>query len=565
MLSPFWTLFLTLCHLAFGQMASPVTRAESVFASVQSPFFQVQPELSPTVRGEDDLFSHLYRWDFLKYEPTGKQQIFDPACEWKKREPREVKNFAEFSSKWKAYKADCASTFQNGSQWGAVHFYKVMFERFRVQEHPHLRQVNLTYPNGTVVHALLGLKDGKPRPMVVFRMGIFSNVDQMYAERFLLMQLFEQSPFNILAIESMTGSDFIARNKSRSFAGMDEAVQNLHVLKHLRDPAEPISRLVSSVHLLGISMGANGQLLTHILQSQQGAKPWANSTLLLCPPLRLQETLDYHLNHRWRTVLINLWARKRLAQLRREDVGLRDDHFLQDLLDKVARTYQGPIEDAAWIRWPADWSERKKDFWKGNAFLPLVKDVPTPLFILATREDPIVPYLLNSGLIERQQVDLGAAPVLLWPLEKSAHCALPGAYDWREMASIFQDYILSESPEFVRSEKSVQFEIDSEIQSEILRRGFFPHLEIQMSEGALAAEVRVMFYPKAPVSFWQERQLKGRAVMISLASLDLGFEGPAQRPADIEMARRWLHQNLQVTYEKPNLIKLTWKTAPDQK
>jgi len=554
-------LLLALSSLAFGQVASPSASGTALFESVQSPFFQIRAEFTPSVLGEDDLFSHLYRWDFLKYEPTGKQQVFDPACEWQKREPREVKDFAEFSSKWQAYRAECSSSFQNGSNWGWVHFYKVMFERFRIREHPRLRQVTMKYPNGTVVHALLGLKDDKPRPMVVFRMGIFSNIDQMYAERFLVMQLFEQSPFNILAVESMTGSDFISRNKSRTFAGMDEAVQNLHILKHLRDKSEPISRLVSSLHLLGISMGANGQLFTHILQSNQEPKPWVNSTLLLCPPLRLQETLDYHLNHRWRTMFMNMWARKRLAQLRREDAGLRDDHFLQDLLDKVARTYKGPTEDAAWIRWPADWDERKKDFWKGNAFLPLVKDVPTPLFILATHEDPIVPYLLNSGLIERQQVDLGSAKVLLWPLEKSAHCSLPGAYDWREMASIFQDYVLSQSPEFAMDEQSVSFEIDNEIQTEILRHGFFPHLEIQIREGARAADVKVMFYPKQPVSFLDERQIKGRAVSISLASLDLGFDGPANLPAEIEMARRWLHQNLRLTYEKPNRIKLTWKTA----
>ncbi len=561
MFASFLALYFTFFGLAFGQVASQTRSGTALFDSVQSPFFQFQADFAPSVQGEDDLLTPLYRADFLKYEPTGKQKVFSLTCEWQNREPREVKNFAEFSQKWNSYKDECAQTLQNGSTNGLRNFYDVMFTRLRLKEHPRIRQVSMRFPNGTVAHALLGLKDDKPRPMVVFRLGIFSNIDQMYAERYLLMQLFEQSPFHLLAIESMTGSDFVARNKVRSFGGMDEGLQNLHVLKHLREKSEPISRLVSSLHLLGISMGGNGQLFTHIMQALQQSRPWVNSTLLFCPPVNLQETLDYHLNHRFRSLLTNMWARKRLSHLGQEDATLRKDYFLQDLLDKIAKGYTGPIEDASWIRWPTDWSQRKKDFWKGNAFFPLLKDDPTPLLIVATEQDPVVPYLLNSGQIARHQVDLGSAKVLMWTLPEAVHCSLPGAYDWREMASIFQDFVLSQSPEFKRQEQSAVFELDNEIKTEMLKLGFHPRFEILLKENEPSATVRVKFYPQNEVSFFDERSLKTRDFSISLASLDLGFEGTAKLPAEIEMTRRWLHQNLRLDYEKPGRIRMSWKVA----
>jgi hypothetical protein len=117
----------------------------------------------------------------------------------------------------------------------------------------------------------------------------------------------------------MTGSEYVRRNGAVSFGGLDEAVQNLQIIRHLRDPKTSLSKLVSSVHLLGVSMGGNGQFLTHLLQSTQDKPPWVNSTLLLCPLLNFRQTLEAHLKNTSSMVDLHAWARDKYQFLVDED------------------------------------------------------------------------------------------------------------------------------------------------------------------------------------------------------------------------------------------------------
>lgn len=133
-----------------------------------------------------------------------------------------------------------------------------------VEAHPFLTPVELNLEGQQKIKAWLGWHgDFKPRPLLIIRGGIFSSSSEFLAERFMWMQFFEQGPFNVLLVESSSGPDFIYTNDKISVGGYFEAQQNLWIAKRLRSKEEPIAKIISSVHLMGISLGGQGVLMAH--------------------------------------------------------------------------------------------------------------------------------------------------------------------------------------------------------------------------------------------------------------------------------------------------------------
>src|SRR5205085_1851106 len=96
-----------------------------------------------------------------------------------------------------------------------------------IEEHPFLRRVFLKLPNGFKLPGLLALKDTTARrPLIVFRAGIFGNSLDVMGERFLLIQIFEQSGFNVLMLDSLVSPEAIEMNTMYTAGGFDEGLQN---------------------------------------------------------------------------------------------------------------------------------------------------------------------------------------------------------------------------------------------------------------------------------------------------------------------------------------------------
>ena len=105
---------------------------------------------------------------------------------------------------------------------------------------------------------------------MILRLGVFSNVEEFLPERFLLMQIFEQGLANVLVLENSTGADFIANNQRWTMGGYDEGLQNMQVVRMLRRSSAPLSQLISSVHLMGVSLGGHGVLFASLLNQYNG-------------------------------------------------------------------------------------------------------------------------------------------------------------------------------------------------------------------------------------------------------------------------------------------------------
>lgn len=544
---------LTLALPTQAALQQSVFRLEA--PKLSSPFFDFKTEWTPFEHGAPDFLRPILTNSSLKYVPIGEQKIFSGTCQWKNRKASGASQSQIFEQKWQDYIRDCSSVIQNGTTSFLGNFYFHMMIESDFASNPHFLPLTIRFAHGSTTRAWLALRDLKPRPLVVIRPGIFSSLDLLQAERSVIIQFFEQSPFHVLILESRSSPDSVSRNDQLTFAGLDEGVENLQVLKHLRDPKEPLSKLASDLHFVGLSLAGAGAYWTHVLQEIQQDGPWLSSTLLLCPPLDLKATLDSHLSNSFRNYFLNAWARKRLNSLLKKNPEWNKDQFLGHLFQKLESEYKGPKEDESWIQWPEETKEKRYQFWPAQDFSALIRPSKTPLYILASKKDPIVPFEINSG---KWQTKLASeSGIHLWPLEESYHCSIAGAYDWREMTSVFQDLILSHTQNYQPQIRDQSFALSTEALQKIQQNGFFPRLQFLVDSGNFdAVTVRIQFLPQKPTWFGQEFfepqydfELKRKFFTMNQELLS---------PAEVLMLQRWLAQNFETQMHEQNKIKFSW-------
>lgn len=549
--------------------------------------------------GEKDILSPLISKKWLKYSPNTKRVLDYSPCDWEQFKASETSNSdysskKYFNQKFIKYISQCGQKIQTGPTDIFTNFFRLMMVNWSPLNHPWLKPATFELPRGTKVKAWLGFKDKKKRPLIIFRPGIFSSLDQLGAESAFLIQLYEQSSFNIIILEGHSSPDFIDKSPQLVFAGLDEGIDTYLISQFLADPKNNFSNLIDSQHLIAISLGANGAAWTYVLQSVNNDKlnnlARLQSTLLLCPPLDLQATLDFHLQNSIRSRFLNSWASKRLAPLIKKDSDLliakNKNQFLQKVLEKVQAEYHGPIELDQSIQLPANLEKNISQFWPSQdslypdfleAFEKNKKNLNSlQLMIWASESDPLVPYELNTGRF-KNEVNSSLKPI--WSMPESYHCAMSPAYDWSTTASMLQDFVLSNSENFHLENASIVAEMSEDALFEIQKNGFYPRIRVNVIQGENVAHIFLkfpsLFESVAPVwwpsslnfvwsfgsSLWQNVFDPEFEFVLSLASFDFPFQSKVQTQVEADAISRWLFQNIRTEIIKPNKIKFIWSRA----
>jgi hypothetical protein len=269
----------------------------------QTSRVQFPDESSPyadKTAGQYPLLLRVLLQDVLSWSPTGEGRSVSAKCSpelWGARlqDPRVRVSVQLQGALIQKYLKDCKEEIETGVSSTSTSLTRMMTMSYQPQEHPFLHRVVFSLPGNIKLKGLLGLKgDLKKRPLIVLRLGIFANVEEFMPERAWLMMLFEQSPFNVLMVENMSGTDFIADNTRFSFGGYDEGIQNILLAQILKDPNEPLSRLVDSLHLFGVSLGGHGVLYASMLDELDSPKgqPLYNSFFGMCPVVNLEKNIN---------------------------------------------------------------------------------------------------------------------------------------------------------------------------------------------------------------------------------------------------------------------------------
>lgn len=424
--------------------------------------------------------------------------------------------------------------------------------RMHLEDHPLVRHVVLHLPGNLSLRGILALKgDGKKRPFVLIRPGIFASSENFLLERPMLMQLFEQGPFNVLMLENSSSKAFIKANPGFTLGGPTEGLENLQIAKMLRDPGEPLSRLVGDLHLFGISLGGNSLFHTAGLDALQGGKPLIQSYFGFCPVVDAPKTLQ-GTGTGPMAVVMDIWISMRLWGLRDRISSLSmiplthwlsgEPYFWKESVKYAANSYPPFRGLSEGLKVPAEYSQ---NFWTATAIAPWMKQSPVPMFVIASENDTIVPVESNSGWLKsdvRSWKNLGVSLV-----PQSFHCTIPVAYDWGVGTSLLNGAFLSNSPQykFVKQRMSVDLGATA--------RG--------MSNPRISFSVGEFDGPAIPLSVRLESGGRRIDFPVEIPRKDLDF-AIGESPAEKDMIERWLHQQLRLEFVETgarSLLELSWK------
>lgn len=297
----------------------------------------------------------------------------------------------------------------------------------------------------------------KKRPLIILRMGIHGNVDEVMAERFLMRLLYEELDANVLVLESSTSSGFLSKNKDVSFGGIDEGLQTFLVINELKKTG--LINIIQSFHLVGLSLGGHGTFVTALLDQHNGQN--ISSIVNLCPLINLQQTFTYQTLPGWKNAFADFWNAGRLKVLlsaNSSDQSVQQrwktlldfkPRFTVALLDILNRERKRPLIPTTElerlipsIHWPEGFREHLEEsnsFFELNDFWSHYRGVKTPMTIYTTPNDELVINTLNSELIFNGIQEGDFSNVKYTRLERSIHCGLASVYQWDYIAKLLKD------------------------------------------------------------------------------------------------------------------------------
>lgn len=332
-----------------------------------------------------------------------------------------------------------------------------LFVNFDVSDASHFRQVWIEPKAGLKFRGLFGIHDfKKPRPLVIIRMGIYGNVDEFNAERFIAKAVYEDLDANFLVLENITSHAFIKNNKDVSFGGVDEGLQTFFVLNELAKSS--FAKQISSFHLIGLSLGGHGTFVTLLMDQFNGQK--LKSAVALCPVINLKETSESRFSPGVANAFVDMWNMNRLSEVYNRnkdsesfsgiwktffDLKPRFTPAVNTIINKERKTPLLTVNDLTslmgQVNWPKGFEKHlteSKSFDELNNYWSLYQGVKTPLMIYTTPNDPLVPNELNSDRIfsARQAGDFTS--MKYQKLETGIHCGLASAYKWSYIVQLMK-------------------------------------------------------------------------------------------------------------------------------
>lgn len=299
------------------------------------------------------------------------------------------------------------------------------------KNNPFYQSVTLHFPGGIKTKAIFAFKDLEKRDLVILRPGIFASVEEIIAEKYLLMMLFEQSNFNLLVLENSTSPDHLFNNAKANLGGVKEGYENLFLASQLRKHPQ-FSQMIDKIHLFGVSLGGNGVLFANLI-NQQNNYQYFDKTVLFCPVVDLSNSFEEGGLASVKNYFMDLWASRRLNSAVDQRGKFRFG-FWQSLFGLKPRfvTSYYDLAEKEFALDPELYQEFAPLKYSGNFkkdlnFFNEITSWPKELYLFATRQDQIV----NPASNYQKFVDMTSGSQkfnFLFP--QGFHCSFPYTYNW---------------------------------------------------------------------------------------------------------------------------------------
>lgn len=360
---------------------------------------------------------------------------------------------SEFARMTQSYFDHCGAQLSRGGAKGFSSLSDFSTASYNFTKNSQFQKLELINPDGTQINTLIGIKDEKSRPWIIYKCGIFCDVQEKESTvRNYLMHLYDQTPFNIIVIGNRTGHEYMQKNQVFQFGGLYEYQDFINIAQWLRYQS-PYKNLVNSIHIVGLSLGGSSAFLleqeAHFNKNLD--KNLFQSITSVCAVSNLKQTVHNMYNDPLkRQVFPNMTWKK--LQAAKPYLSLAQDLLSGDkpeskefpnLISKIMSRY---------MNMDLNEEDRIEYLWKNTEYASLRKNSPRsssiPLFILASQDDSIVDFKLNTGRLKNEIGSWGDNNSGIVSVPHGDHCALGTSYGYSTVAMILRSFILTHSPDF---------------------------------------------------------------------------------------------------------------------
>lgn len=320
-----------------------------------------------------------------------------------------------------------------------THAQQILRTQFESALLPSVRMLTWTLDNKIKIRGFLFLKGAQKRPLVIVRPGVFSHLKTSMAEKFILMQLFEEGPFHVMFLPGNTSQDYILDNHNFAINGDSEGKETFEILKIINSNKEPLNQWITQIHFVGISMGGQGLLKTLLLINEsdelKNKNQFIGKSILLCPLIDLPSTLKHHNENWFYSKIIDFWFFFRLNSLK-SALGLTQNNslfnFKKNLIQRHLTNTSHPLQES-------NLPNITKSFLKKLTTLDFKK-----ILLITTKVDPVIPPDINFQILSRleEQLHLDLRPVIL---PRGFHCSLSSSYQWNPISTTLRGFLEPQS------------------------------------------------------------------------------------------------------------------------
>ncbi|PIT99756.1 MAG: hypothetical protein COT74_08185 [Bdellovibrionales bacterium CG10_big_fil_rev_8_21_14_0_10_45_34] len=311
---------------------------------------------------------------------------------------------------------------------------ELAYAKYEFQKNSLITPVKVTYSNGLKVRGALALKPGRAkRPFLLVICGLNCDVESS-ATSSLLMQLFDMTPFNVLVLASSTGAEFAEENKRVMFGGFEEGLEVYQFAEYLKSGSE-LRDTISSIHLLGISLGGHSSLFASLYASydiRRASTPSIDSVTVACPAIDLQSTVE-KFDTSSKIIRWAFW--EPLKKTIETKLGIPIEYTNRPWTQIFAGLFETHFFPEIQRRWPTlprpfqnDRFSNLNDYWRISNFINKSNDVIIPTTVIAAKDDPAVKTSVNTAALKKKLTEHPNKHIRIVELKKGSHCGISQVY-----------------------------------------------------------------------------------------------------------------------------------------
>lgn len=473
----------------------------------------------------------------------------------------------------------CGAYLRRGHNEDLLTFARDMYVEYQYTQIRAFQDLFIPNLDGERIHAHLLIKPGQtPRPIVVVNCGLQCELGSP-GMSLLAMQLFDEGPFHVLLLPSNTAPEFQSTNGYITAGGFDEGRSLFLTAQYVKSPEFEYSQRVSTVHVLGVSLGGQAALFASLFNSKNLKEDGSRSIqsfIAGCPVVDLEKSV----RGLYRPSLIgDQVARKFKEQLNKiravlpiadgllrlieSGGGLEIEKYPDLIAQSATDHYRERSLARGWGLKP--FRELKlvsdRQFWNINRFQDFASEVlHSPIFIWSAMDDQVVNAEENAKLLRDSFANNPISPIHTLLTLHGNHCGFAGTYGWKTAGTLIRNTLIAQSPELLaqRREYSKPLEWLSYPEEASNLTGQRSRVALQwrahpgLSRIDLVQQIRYYCNPrgKGVVNHWC---LQDTLSTVSASLFEIGLESIPRNESEAQALTRWLNTHISVTraYNQP--------------